>query len=256
MANPLQLVSLNPEVEAAASQFCAMTRRSYVRHIDLDDRDRVALGYILGLLRQVKGSMASLSRAVEIVLWKVNMTVYKNWQDGKTESWHDSWKPLSHQGSVSFNKGTKEHDMGNYPYTTAMTLCAMMDSRAREQLDWLALWYPSLNIEAHELTDHAISMRGDLVEICLAAFHAHDFFKAELQTHQLVSLIDLSTMLKNLCKLVHDLNAYFDTGYVNYKDEYVRKLSWGKHALPSFVRLWREFPKQAALLTALFKHPV
>lgn len=248
MAQQSQLVEDHAEVNAAAMAFRAMLTRTWAKNNLFYDEDKATMGSIRNLIREVEDSMTPLCQAIEIVLAKMNRT---NEQSAENMSWEMIWKPLSMKGYCTFQGGSRCKDMGNLEYTIVLTICANSHMGVGRELQRLANTYESLSL-SHPLTDHAISMKGDVVEICLAAFMADDFFREELLT-QTTSFPKLLTYLKSFCRLVHLLDAHLVTRHLKYRDEYARLLPWGKNGAPSFVVLWRDYTKRAALLEALLQ---
>ena len=176
------------------------------------------------------------------------------------EPWSLRWKAISEQGGDMI--GTQFVDYGNREYTDVFAFFYAYDDQMAALIDWLVAWWPSLSpFDRLHRGEHGISMKGDVVEICLAALRGHQFM-GDLLHEQLkddgLTMPIVFNWLCNLCRLIHMLRGTLDTGKFKWCKEVVPKLS-DLHAFErnGFVQLWTDLEQsdlyRPLLLAAFFR---
>ena len=88
---------------------------------------------------------------------------------------------------------------------------------------WLSQYFPSLHPTLCNETEHSISMKGDVVEICMAALRGHpDFSDAVLSFS--VPLPTLFDNMNQLSRTVQYIDAFLRTGRLKFQDVRVQRL--------------------------------
>ena len=159
-------------------------------------------------------------------------------------SWSTHWKPISKHGYDVIKNRTV--DYGNIEYAMLLSLFVARDPWCNCCIRTMATDFSSLDPGA-QLTEHAIEMQGDVVEIWLAALRGHEFFSPILP--ELVALSgrqipDLFNRCCELCRTIHLLDGFLATGWLKYKMERVPTII---HRLPQLlqdesVAIWHVAP--------------
>jgi hypothetical protein len=200
--------------------------------------------------------MKKLLPYLQIILCVMCEVTRDDYANHGVSAWTTRWKEISHRGGKV--RKNKFIDYGNYEYSALVWLLCKYDNYCAECIRFLAFYWPSLDpFNKTHVSDHGFSMKGDVIEIFLAALEGEELFKARLLeqfTRTNETWIPTSELLNALCRLVHEIDAYLRTGKVKYNDQSVYQL----YALPRFkedrfVQMWRgERESHGICLAALF----
>ena len=185
---------------------------------------------------------------------------YDKYHDDFVTSWQSRWKAVSHEGADVY-KG-RVIDYGNREYTVLVGFLHKHDKFLARCLEWLISWWPSLDPfePSHACSKKGLSMKGDIIEICLAALRAHEMFKAPLATRLQADGLTFPNVLQymcDLCGLVQYMDACILTGILKKNDERVVKLTREQPFKNSpFAQLWHHDHNKSFCLAALFEVPV
>lgn len=166
-------------------------------------------------------------------------------------AWADHWKVVSYEGR-DFIRG-REVDYGNSEYTVLLGCFCHWSPQCNQCMEWLGTHYfPSLHPHA-ELTDHSKEMKGDVLEICMAALRGHPEFAEVLPTEGLPQIFNA---LSSVCQTIQMLDACIRTGKLKWQDRRMALITsyrpdLGEHP---FVLAWRhgdERQRQVALRALL-----
>ena len=127
---------------------------------------------------------------------------------------------MSHEGADVY-KG-RVIDYGNREYTVLVGFLHKHDKFLAQCLEWLISWWPSLDPfePSHACSKKGLSMKGDIIEICLAALRAHEMFKAPLATRLQADGLTFPIVFRymcDLCGLVQYMDACLLTGVLKKK---------------------------------------
>ena len=141
-----------------------------------------------------------------------------------------------------------------------MDSCGCITVNLAQCLEFRIEHWPSL--DSHAFSKHGISMKGDIIEVCLAALRGNELFEDQLQvqlqadglTYPIVFLY-----MCELCRLEQYMDACLHTGFFKMTDDPVAKLV--EHPLcmahplcraDPFVQLWKDPNCKYFCLAALF----
>ena len=215
---------------------------------------RMTLGMLRSSLQLLRENLTRLLPYLKIILERVCAITYDDYRQGHA-GWIYRWKVLSQNGyDVHKNRWV---DYGNAEYASLFGFLYLHDDSLKKYLDFLITYWPSLGPSCN--SEHAYSMKGDVLEICLAALRGDqlfvDHFKSTLVRDGL-TLPEVSDYLVQLCRFLHLMNASLVTGRLKWNDRKVAKLSTHMPFLDDpFVQIWAAFRKtknQGICLACLF----
>ena len=162
------------------------------------------------MLRHLRVNLTRLLPYLQIILQRVCAITYDDYLKGHT-AWTYRRKELSHKGyDVHKNRWV---DYGNAEYASLFGFLYLHDDLLKEYLDFIIEYWPSLGPNCD--SEHAYSMKGDVLEICLAALRGDqlfvDHFKSKLDRDGL-TLPEVSDYFIQLCRFLHLMNASLVTG--------------------------------------------
>ena len=142
-----------------------------------------------------------------------------------TPGWDYRWKPTSEHG-YDVGYGNRCVDYGNMEYATILQFLYLQDQYCQEYIDYLVSYWPSIHPASWPLSNHAVEMQGDVIEIFLAALRGHDNFTMTNElTKQNTTLPKLFQQVVQLCQLVQCIDASVKTGRVKATHEVVIMLN-------------------------------
>ena len=234
------------EKDLCRRQECRLTR---------DDRWFGSVGLLTVMLADVRKSLPVLIPYLQLVTCRMCWLSYDDNLRGES-AWTYRWKPISCDGYHV----KKNHiiDYGNMEYVTILRFLYLYDEYIAQCLDYLISRWPSLNVcqEPHLSSWHGVSMKGDVIEIYLAALRGELIFRDALQER--LHLDDLALPIvyqhfNDLCRLVHFLNACLHTGCMKMTGARVYRLTAFKEfAGDPFVQYWVHGDKSLCLHVLLF----
>ena len=138
-----------------------------------------------------------------------------------THGWRDLWKDISFRGYDQ--RGFRCVDYGNKEMARLLGACMILDVDLDRLMGELGQFFSSLDKFNHDLSDHAIEMQGDVVEIFMAALR-NDCPEAPIR-----SAPCLPRLFEKFCRVMQAVQ-FFDgtlcTGYIKYRQERVVPLSF------------------------------
>ena len=203
---------------------------------------RMTLGMLRSSLRQLRLNLPRLLPYLQIILQRVCAITRDDFFQGHT-AWKYRWKELSQNGyDVHKNCWV---DYGNAEYASLFGFLYLHDDFLKKCLDFIITYWPSLGPDCD--SEHAYSMKGDVLEICLAALRGDqlfvDHFTPRLHRDGL-TLPQVSDYFIQLCRFLHLMNASLVTGRLKWSDQKVVKLSTRMPFLDDpFVQIWIAFWK-------------
>ena len=204
------------------------------------------------LLRE---NLTRLLPYLQIILQPVCAITYDDFFQGHT-AWKYRWKVLSQKGyDVHKNRWV---DYGNAEYASLFGFLYLHDDFLKQYLDSIIEHWPSLCPNCD--SEHAYRMKGDVLEICLAALRGDQLFVDQLkpQLHRDgLTLPKVSEYFIQLCRFLHLMDASLVTGRLKWGDQKVVKLSTHMPFLDDpFVQMWTAFWKtknQGICLACIFR---
>ena len=135
---------------------------------------------------------------------------------------------MSHEGADVY-KG-RVIDYGNREYTVLVGFLHKHDKFLAQCLEWLISWWPSLDPfePSHACSKKGLSMKGGIIEICLAALRAHEMFKAPLATRLQADGLTFPIVFRymcDMCGLVQYMDACLLTGVLKKNGDRVAMLT-------------------------------
>ena len=178
----------------------------------------------------------SLLPVIEVVFHRMCDLHYRHHRD---EGWDRYWKGVSREGYDIIRGHIL--DYGNMEYTVLYKCICAWSPPCNELMLWLAQYFPSLHPTLCNETEHSISMKGDVVEICMAALRGHPDFEGALSSFGM-QLPTLFNRMNQLSRTVQYIDAFLRTGRLKFQDVCVQRLPFllphvGNH---TFVMEWMQ----------------
>ena len=119
--------------------------------------------------------------------------------------WADHWKIVSNLGYDIIDN--KKIDYGNLEYTLLYKLISAYSLNCFASVVKLTVYFSTLDPDEEVETNDSLIMKGDAIEISIAALKGHDDFTTVVDELDMVST-ELLTELCKLCQTIQYLNAY------------------------------------------------
>ena len=223
-----------------------------------------AAGQLRAALRELHSNIATYTPTMRSVLFHMNVIVELEYAKGGTAatSWTKLWKELSRRGYDTANRGLRNIDYTNKCYTVVLELMCQLDGGIRREVVKLSKHYPTLDPtkDLDTLSDHAVVMRGDVVEIFLAACQGvGPFHPAPCSPPGSYRNLPFTfTCIVQACRCYHPIEGCCPAGTVCYRQEGSDRNQVVCPQTHAFRRAWgSSWKSKAALMATLVNlmHP-
>ena len=171
-------------------------------------------------------------------LWPLVRIVWSQmllWQtaDLQGKPWEYWWKPLSRHG-YHLQRG-QFLDYGNRAYDIVFVFWCRLDPAMQALMVRFGVDFPTLDPRQEPASEHAYSMRGDIIECTIAALSGHYAFahlwpwirRESCWPHP----TDIIDRFCDLCRLSQYLDAFLETGNILWCNLQVPVLTQGRMPL-------------------------
>ena len=126
------------------------------------------------MLARSRSHLNDIVKVFRCVLHRMCVLTHADYMNDR-DAWVHRWKAVSEAGFDVRNE--RIVDYGNWEYTAIVQFLYLQDPKCKELIDYLATYWPSLHPLDHlHSSPHGVIMKGDIVEICLAALRGHRDF--------------------------------------------------------------------------------
>jgi hypothetical protein len=248
------------QLQTAAADFHALVlakknkRRGSIYPLVADEETKQHFALLRNRLETLRTDILLTMPTVELIIrgWAARQMRYY-----REVAWHDHWKNISHEGYDT--RSGKCLDYGNFCYSQVLNALCELSPTLSGVLRWMALNHfgslqPTLT---RGETRHAINMKGDVIEIMMAALRGHDEFTSIQESIFRVTgqtVPQARDRFMRTMQAFHLLHAFCENGAVWYSNTRVYKFSASPEFFPDldqeFARQWRICPASsfAALL--------
>ena len=150
------------------------------------------------MIKDCRQRLPKLLEYVQIILKHMCHVVLDDDQTAAVRGWA-RWKEVSETGMDTYQD--RELDYGNLEYNVILGFFHHCDPSIAGHLDFLKQYWLSLGLfrPEHAESPHGISMKGDIIEICLSALRAHDLFRAPLEARLLQDGLSFPLTCSSIC---------------------------------------------------------
>ena len=207
------------------------------------------------MLGEVRKNLPVLIPYLQIMTCRMCWITYHDYLRGES-SWAFRWKGISTKGYHV--KRNRHIDYGNLEYVAMLRFLCLIDEDVAKFLDYLIEYWPSLSVceGPHFSSKHGVSMKGDIIEIYLAALRGDTLFHHVLQERLDADGLVLPIIYQyfnEFCRLVHFLDACFVTGCMKSTGARVYRLFSSPYFTSDpFVEYWIDGDKALCLHVLLF----
>ncbi len=194
------------------------------------------------MLCEVRNHLPVLLPYLQIMTCRLCWITYHDYSRGES-SWNFRWKSVSRDG---YHVRRNRHiDYGNLEYVAMLRFLCLIDEEIAKFVDYLTEYWPSLSVYEgpHLCSMHGVSMKGDVIEIYLAALRGDTHFAQVLREQLDADGLELPTIynyFNELCRLVQFLDAAFISGCMKSTGDRVYRLCASPYFNSDpFIERWR-----------------
>ena len=145
------------------------------------------------MLCEVRNHLPVLLPYLQIITCRLCWITYHDYSRGES-SWNVRWKSVSRDG---YHVRRNRHiDYGNLEYVAMLRFLCLIDEEIAKFVDYLTEYWPSFRVYEgpHLCSMHGVSMKGDIIEIYLAALRGDTHFAQVLREQLDADGLELPTI--------------------------------------------------------------